>query len=82
MEKNPLFCDPEFLKKLIPSKTIRDDVAETGWIPTDFQLAALISHMNIPLEEKENYWATIVRRTGRTIICGNDTGSTGMRRSL
>lgn len=70
MEKNPLFCDPEFLKKLIPSKTMRDDVAGTGWIPTDFQLAALISHMNIPLEEKESYWATIAGGTEDPVLRG------------
>lgn len=69
MEKETLFCDPALLKKLIPSKTMRDYIAETGWALTGFQLAALISHMNIPWEEKEVYWAGVARQVEDPVLC-------------
>lgn len=68
MEKEMLFHDSEFLKKLIPSKTMRDYILENGWVPTDFQLAALISHMNIPLEEKEAHWTAIAQQTEDQVL--------------
>lgn len=65
MEAKALFQDPEFLEKLIPSRTMRDYIAESGWAPTDFQLAVLIFHMGMGVtgEEKEGYWAAIARET-------------------
>lgn len=63
--KEALLRDPEFLKRLIPSRTVRDYIAETGWAPTDFQLAVLIFHMDmgVPGEEKEGYWTAVARET-------------------
>lgn len=68
MEKETLFHNSEFLKKLIPSKTMRNYIAKTGWMPTEFQLTALISHMNISLEEKEAYWTAIAQETEDQVL--------------
>lgn len=65
MEKRTLLRDPVFLKKLIPSMTVRDYIARTCWAPTDVQLAVLIYHMGMGVmpEEKEDYWAALARET-------------------
>ncbi len=47
--KKSYLDDLDFLKLLIPSQTVREDL---DWNPTSFELAALISHLAIPLEEK------------------------------
>lgn len=72
MEKEMLLHDPEFLKKLIPSRTMRDYILETGWVPTDFQLAVLIFHMEMGVtrEDKEAYWAAVARETKDQVLRG------------
>ena len=43
------------LEILIPSKTVRDYVVETGWEFTDFQKASLLCHRELPLKEEYSY---------------------------
>lgn len=42
----------EELEILIPSKTVRDYVLETGWEFTDFQKASLLCHRGLLLKDE------------------------------
>lgn len=69
--KKTLLRDPVFLKKLVPSKTMRDYIAQAGWTPTDLQLAALIFRMEgVTRGVQKAYWLAIARETKDPVLRG------------
>lgn len=53
----------EDLEILIPSKTVREYVLETGWEFTDFQKAALLCHRGLLLKDEYLYLRALGERT-------------------
>ena len=68
MRREDFLKNPEFLAKIIPSRTVRENLG--GWQPTDFELAAIIANTTLPLEEKEDYLKVIAAGSADEKLCG------------
>jgi len=44
----------DILAAMVPSKTVRQYILETGWTFTDMERAALLHHSDLPLEQKDS----------------------------
>lgn len=67
------------LERMIPSKTVRDYVMETGWTFTDFQKASLLCHRGLLLKEEYSYLNAFHRYpsgVSKGIYCGKGYLST------
>lgn len=58
----------EELEILIPSKTVREYILETGWKFTDFQRAALLCHRGLLLKDKYSHLKALGEHTADRIL--------------
>ena len=69
--------DEKELKILIPSETVREYMAETGWEFTDFQKAALLCHRGLLLKDEYAHLKALGERTADHVLREQITGYLG-----
>lgn len=69
--------DEKELEILIPSKTVRDYVLETGWKFTDFQKASLLCHRGLLLKDEYAHLEALGERTADHALREQITGYLG-----
>ena len=58
-----MIVDEKMLKVMIPSDDVRKYAIETGFVFSDWLIAALLYHSNMKIKERELYYSRLIRET-------------------